>query len=79
MTTKGITGFVFGLLSFLGSFWGIIPLALGIASVVLCGIDMKDTKTTTKGLSIAGLILGILGIIAGIFWTIIWIITLMSI
>jgi hypothetical protein len=57
-----ITGFVFSLL-WLGGFGS-------LAAVVVCGIAMKRAKTrgqNGRGLAVAGLILGVLGLLASIW------------
>ena len=70
MSVKAILGFIFGLLGFLGQFFGIVPLAMCIAGIVLGASGMKDKEG--KGLAIAGLVLGIIGSIGALFWTFVW-------
>lgn len=57
-----ITGFVFSLL-WLGGLGSLV-------AVVVCGVAMKRTKTrgqNGRGLAVAGLILGVLGLLASIW------------
>ena len=61
----GITGFVLSIIGFVGLFVPYLAIFLSVAGIVFSSLQMKKNQT---GLSVAGLVIGILGIISNLFW-----------
>lgn len=61
-----LSGFIVALISLLLNFWGIV----GIVATVLSGVGLSKTgpgKEKGRGFAIAGLVIGILSILYGLF------------
>ena len=67
---KAIASMVLGIISVAFTMFGYAPLVLGILAVVFGGWSMKVDKDG-KGMAITGLITGIVGILSGLFWSLI--------
>lgn len=61
----GITGFILGLLSVILFWIPIFGFILGLCGIIFSSIQIKRRST---GLAVAGLILGIIGVVIGIFF-----------
>ncbi len=76
--TKAIISLVLGIVSFIFSWVPILGLACGIIALVL-GLQAKKAAEQQpnvyggKGLALAGFILGIVGIVVGIIYSLWWI------
>ena len=58
-----LAGFIVSLCSLIINFGGIV----GLVGTVLSGVGLSKVKSTGKGFAIAGLIIGIISIIYGIY------------
>jgi len=61
----GIAGFILSLISFFGWIVPYFSIFLAVLGIIFSGLQMKKFKT---GLSVAGLVLGILGFLINLFW-----------
>lgn len=66
-----VRAFIFGIVSFLFCQLPLIPVGTGIIAVVYAG-KAKKQRVNSRGMTIAGLILGIIGISIGVLATIYW-------
>ena len=66
----GIGGFVCGLLGLLLFFIPFLGLILAIAGIAMSGVGMSAGRRegSNTGLAIAGLVLGIIALVPGLFW-----------
>ncbi len=69
--TKSITSLVLGILSILGMWTGPIGLAMGIIAIVFSSKGLKQGQEL-RGLAIAGLVTGIIGVILSFVYIIIY-------
>lgn len=68
---KAIASMVLGILSFMFSLAGWVPLVMGIVAICLAGSSMSKDESG-RGMAIAGLVLGILGTISSAFYALMW-------
>lgn len=71
---KAITALVLGIAAFCLAWVPFLGLLVAIGAIILGVLGMKETDqdpaVTGKGLAIAGLVIGIIAAVSGLFWTI---------
>lgn len=67
-TGMGIAGFVLSLIGFFGWIVPYFSIWFSVAALVFSGLQIKKNKT---GLSVAGIVIGILGVLSNLFWLLI--------
>lgn len=67
----GIASMILGILSILFTITGFFSAIMGLMAIIFAGISMKNGKEG-KGMAIAGLVTGIIGLLGSLFWALVW-------